>query len=175
MIRIRLIAWALGATLALSLAPGGGGAVAQNAARPQYGRSLEIGSVYVTLSALSWDPQDGNWTLNHDTGMFYEQLFAADLDKSVRKGGKHKFYADAWLPSDAIRGELAERWEWKESPLSVVVHLRRGVMFPDKPGVMKARELTESPKKIATYFDHIAPHYADLVWPLVTGFPHRAV
>jgi len=86
----------------------------------------------------------------------------------VRKGGKHKFYADAWLPSDAIRGELAERWEWKENPLSVVVYLRKWVMFPDKPGVMKALELTaedivfsydrldKSPRKIPAYFDHIA-------------------
>ena len=33
--------------------------------------------------------------------------FAADLSKSQRKGGNHAFRADAWLPSDAIRGELA--------------------------------------------------------------------
>jgi len=167
MTRIQRMLCTLGAALALCLSLGGV-AAAQAPAKPQYGGTLEVGTVYVTLSALSWDPQDWNWKLNHDTGMFYEQLFAADLDKSVRKGGKHKFYADAWLPSDAIRGELAERWEWKENPLSVVVHLRKGVMFPEKSGVMKARELTaedvvfsydrldKSPKKIPTYFDHIA-------------------
>src|SRR5689334_2148249 len=55
-----------------------GSAAAQTAAKPQYGGSLEIGSVYVTLSPMSWDPQDWNWKLNHDTGMYYEQLFAAD-------------------------------------------------------------------------------------------------
>ena len=48
-----------------------------------------------TLSALSWDPHDWNWKLNHDTGQFYEQLVAGDLDKSKRKGGKHPFIADA--------------------------------------------------------------------------------
>jgi peptide/nickel transport system substrate-binding protein len=144
-----------------------GGAEAQGA-KPQYGGTLEVGNVNVTLSALSWDPQDWNWKLNLDTGYYYEQLFAADLEKSVRKGGKHSFYADAWLPSDAIRGELVEKWEWKENPLAVVLSLRKGVMFPEKPGVMKARELTaddvvfsyerldKSPKKIPTYFDHIA-------------------
>ena len=153
--------------IALSLAFACGDAAAQTPAKPRYGGSLEIGTVFVTLSALSWDPQDWNWKLNHDAGMFYEQLFAADLDKSVRKGGKHKFYAYDWLPSDAIRGELAERWEWKD-PLTLVITLRKGVMFPDKPGVMKSRELTaedvvfsfgrldKSPKKIPTYFDHIA-------------------
>ena len=58
-----------------------------------------------------------------------------------RNGGKHPFYADAWLPSDAIRGELAESWEWKQNPLRVEIKLRKGMMFPEKPGVMAAREL----------------------------------
>ena len=61
---------------------------------------------------------DWNWKHNHDTGHVYEQLFAADLSKSKRLGGKHPFYADAWIcRRDAIRGELAESWEWKENPL----------------------------------------------------------
>jgi peptide/nickel transport system substrate-binding protein len=153
----------------LALALGAGAALAQ-AEKPQYGGTLEIGTVYVTLSALSWDPADWNWKLNHDTGHYLEQLFAADLAKSVRNGGKHRFYADAYLPSDAIRGELAESWEWKENPLRVEVKLRKGIMFPDKPGVMTSRELTaedvvfsyyrlaKSPKAQVGYF-----HYVDKV------------
>ncbi|MGH6752974.1 MAG: ABC transporter substrate-binding protein, partial [Bradyrhizobium sp.] len=117
-------------------------ASAQTEAKPQYGGTLEIGTVYVTLSALSFDPADWNWKLNHDTGNYLEQLFAADLSKSKRNGGKHPFYADAYLPSDAIRGELAESWEWKKDPLRVEVRLRKGIMFPEKPGVMQSRELT---------------------------------
>ncbi len=135
--------------------------------KPKYGGTLEVGTVYVTLSALSFDPADWNWKLNHDTGNYLEQLFAADLSKSVRNGGKHPFYADAWLPTDAIRGELAESWEWKQNPLRVEVKLRPGVMFPEKPGVMAARELTaddvvfsfyrlaKSPKAQAGYFDYV--------------------
>jgi peptide/nickel transport system substrate-binding protein len=99
---------------------------------PRYGGTLEVGTVYVTLSALSWDLADWNWKQNHDTGQFYEQLFAGDLTKSKRNGGKHPFYADAWLPSDAIRGELAESWEWKDNPLRVEIKLRKGIMFPEK-------------------------------------------
>ena len=34
-------------------------AVGQDA--PQYGGELNIGTVYVTLSALSWDPVDWTW------------------------------------------------------------------------------------------------------------------
>ena len=140
--------------------------------KPKYGGSVEIGTVYVTLSALSWDANDFNWKHNHDTGLVYEQLFAADLNKSVKAGGKHPFIADAWLPSDAMRGELAESWEWKENPLRVEIKLRKGIMWPEKPGVMKSREfvaddvlfaytrLDASPRKIKGYFDHIAKAHA---------------
>jgi len=108
----------------LSLVVGAGTPLADTDT-PKYGGSLEVGTVYVTISALSWDAQDFNWKHNHDTGQFYEQLFAADLSKSVKNGGPHPFYADAWLPSDAIRGELAESWEWKENPLRVEIKLRK--------------------------------------------------
>jgi peptide/nickel transport system substrate-binding protein len=133
---------------------------------PKYGGTLELGSVYVTISALSWDAADWPWKINHDTGAFYEQLFAGDLSKSKKNGGKFNYIPDAWLPSDSIRGELAETWEWTD-PLTIKITLRKGVMFPEKPGVMKARELTaddvvfsyyrlaNSPKKIDTYFDHV--------------------
>mgnify|MGYP003331445387 FL=1 len=160
----------LGAAFGLgTLGTGTSAALAQQApAKPQYGGSLEIGTVYVTLSALSFDPADWNWKLNHDTGLVYEQLFAADLTKSKQYGGTHPFYADAWLPSDAIRGELAETWSFDPAnPLRMIIKLRKGVMFPAKPGVMEAREfvaddvvfaftrLSTSPKKIAGYFDHV--------------------
>lgn len=135
--------------------------------KPQYGGTLTTTTVSPTLSVLTWDPADWNWKINQDAGQIYEQLFAADLTKAKRLGGKHSFYADAWLPSDAIRGELAESWEWKEDPLRLEVKLRKGIMFPAKPGVMESRELVaddvvfsyyrldKSPKKIPTYFDHI--------------------
>jgi peptide/nickel transport system substrate-binding protein len=149
-----------------------GASTAKADTKPQYGGTLEVGTVYVTLSALSWDLADWNWKQNHDTGQVYEQLFAADLSKSRKNGGPHPFYADAWLPSDAIRGELAESWEWKENPLRIEIKLRKGIMFPEKPGVMASRELTaddvvfsftrlsSSPKKIAGYFDHIEKVHA---------------
>jgi len=136
------------------------------AEEPQYGGELNIGTVYVTLSPLSWDPQDWSWKTNHDTSMVREQLFVADLDKSIRKGGPHAFVSDAYLPADAIRGELAESWHWLD-PLTLELSLRKGVMIPGKAGVMETRELDaydvvfslenlqSSPKKINEYLDHI--------------------
>ena len=142
------------------------GWAAAQAEAPKYGGGLEIATAYVTLSALSWDLADWNWKQNHDTGQFYEQLFAGDLSKSKRLGGKYSFIPDAWLPSDAVRGELAESWKWTD-PLTLEIKIRKGVKFPAKPGVMAERELVaedviysfnrqnNSPKKIPTYFDHI--------------------
>ncbi|MEQ8858016.1 MAG: ABC transporter substrate-binding protein [Pseudomonadales bacterium] len=133
---------------------------------PQYGGKLNVGTVTVTLSALSWDPADWTWKSNHDTGAAREQLFAGNLDLSVRKGGPFPFIAEAYMPPEAVRGELAESWEW-ETPLTLVVKLRDGVLFQGRPGVMESRELDagdvvftyellkNSPKKIPSYFDHI--------------------
>ena len=137
------------------------------AEKPQYGGNLSIGMIYVTLSPLSWDPTDWPWKYAQDTGLMHESLMAADLSKSKRRGGPHPFTADSWLPSDAIRGELAESWKLLDNPPRVEFKLRKGVMFPDKPGIMKSRELVaqdvvewhnrmdKSPKKVATFLDHI--------------------
>ncbi|MCA7086364.1 ABC transporter substrate-binding protein [Cupriavidus sp. DB3] len=158
---------AIAAAVALAgMAVTAGSAIAQ-AEAPKYGGTVEIGSVYPTISALSWDLADWNWKQNYDTGQIYEHLFAADLSKAKRNGGKYAFQADAWLPEDAIRGELAESWKWTD-PLTLEVKLRKGVKFPAKPGVMEERELVAedvvfsysrqeaSAKKIPTYFDHLS-------------------
>ena len=141
------------------------------AAEPQYGGDLNVGTVNVTLSPLSWDPADWTWKSNHDTGAVREQLISGDLEKSVRKGGEYPFIADAYLPTASMRGELAESWTW-ENDLTLVIKLRQNVVFTAKPGVMKARQLVaddivysydlinESPKRIPTYFDHIKSVYA---------------
>ena len=137
------------------------------AEEPKYGGTLDVGTVYITLAALSFDPADWAWKTNHDTGNYLESLFVGDLSKSTRNGGKFTFIPDAWLPGEAIRGELAESWRWKENPLRIEIDLRHGIMYPEKTGVMKSREmvaddvvfsynyLLKSPKYIAHYFDHV--------------------
>jgi peptide/nickel transport system substrate-binding protein len=132
-----LKAGAFGAALVLS-----GNAFAQNVEKPQYGGTLEVATIFATLSALSWDHKDWPWKINHDAGGIYESLLTADLSKGTRNGGKHEFNADAWIPTDAIKGELAESWEVQKDPLAVVIRLKKGIMFPAKTGVMEARELT---------------------------------
>ena len=142
------------------------GAAAQQVEKPRHGGTLEVGTVYVTISALSWDQRDWPWKFNHDAGQMYESLIAADLDKSIGRGGKYPFTSFAFLPTDALRGELAESWEW-ETPMRLVIKLRKGVMFPEKPGVMASRELVAddiifaqnrmatSPKRTSDLYDFI--------------------
>ena len=134
---------------------------------PRYGGKLDIGTVHYTLAALSWDMSDWVWKTNHDTGLVREQLFAGDLTKSVSRGGRFPFRAEAYIPTDAMRGELAESWDWEDDN-TLVIQLRRDVMFPTRPGVMETRELDAkdvvysyyniegSPKKVTGYYDYIA-------------------
>jgi peptide/nickel transport system substrate-binding protein len=153
--------------LIFALAAGPAAAQNQKMEMPKYGGTLEIATVYATISALSWDNYDYNWKHNHDTGQVYEQLFAADVSQAKSRGGKSSLIPDAYIPTELLRGELAEKWEVKENPLQIVINLRKGVMFPEKPGVMKARELTaedivytfnrqnSSPKKVDSMYDYV--------------------
>ena len=133
---------------------------AQTAEKPQYGGTLEIATIFATISALSWDHKDWPWKINHDAGSIYEQLLVADLNKGKRGGGKHSFTADAWIPTDALKGELAESWEVRQDPQAVVFKLKKGIMFPAKPGVMEARELTADDVVFSWYYRHNSPRRA---------------
>jgi len=138
------------------------------AEKPQYGGALSVANVYFTISPLTFDSADMAWKFNQDTGLVYEQLFVADLSKARRNGGRYPFISDAFLPPDSLKGELAEKWELKQNPWRLEVQLRKGIMWPAKPGIMAARELTaddvaysydrvnKSPKKIPGYWDHVS-------------------
>src|SRR5688500_17716801 len=89
----------LASVSALSLVLAAGAAWAQTKMEtPKYGGTLEISTVYATISALSFDSYDWPWKHNHDTGNVYEQLFATDLSKAKSRGGKVGFVADAYIP-----------------------------------------------------------------------------
>ena len=122
-------------TLAVSLVLAGAAQAQPKASeKPQYGGGLSIANAYYTIAPLTFDSADWAWKFNQDTGLAYEQLFAADLSKAKRNGGRHAFVTDGWLPPDALRGELAESWKLLDNPLRLEVQLRKGVMFPAKPG-----------------------------------------
>ncbi|MBN1664990.1 MAG: ABC transporter substrate-binding protein [Deltaproteobacteria bacterium] len=107
----------------------------------QYGGTFTFTDMYPQINPMSWDSVDWNWRHGYDTGYYIEHLLMGDLQKGPRGTKQYKFQnSGCYIPPGAVRGELAERWEVKQNPLSIVFYLRKGVMWQDKPGVMKARE-----------------------------------
>jgi peptide/nickel transport system substrate-binding protein len=72
-----------------------------------------------------------------------ESLLIADMSMGMT-GTKEHEYSGRFLPFECTRGDLsiAEDWEFLQDPLRLVLHIRPGIYWPDKPGVMESRELT---------------------------------
>ena len=70
---------------------------AQKPEKPQYGGTLEVGTMFVSICRRCRGIRhDWNWKLNHDTGQFYEQLCGGDLDKTASaRAASIRFVADA--------------------------------------------------------------------------------
>ncbi len=157
----------LAATLAAWIGCAPRAAETGSGGKPQYGGTLNLGMIRSPMSTLSWAGGDLDWNVNHDTSAVYEQLFAADPSKFQPDAGEEAASFPGYLSEDLLHGELAESWEWRQNPLRIEIKLREGVMFPDKPGIMHARELVaadvvaafqpsgKAAKKNAKYRDHI--------------------
>jgi peptide/nickel transport system substrate-binding protein len=121
-----------------------GNAGAAPAEIPQYGGTLTYLDMTPTLNAITWDSADWQWKHGYDTGLVMEHLFMGDLQKGPRGKKLTLFHNNAWIPENLMTGELVERYEVKKKPMQIILHLRKGVMWQEKPGVMKARELVAS-------------------------------
>jgi len=113
-----------------------------SAQEPKYGGTLRYLDLGFTLNPLSWDNADWVWKHGNDTGFYMEHLIMGDLQKGPRGTKLYDFHASAWIPPEVQRGELLQSWEVKKNPPRIVFHLRKGVFWQEKPGVMKAREFT---------------------------------
>lgn len=131
----------------------------------KYGGTLKMINFGTSLSFHTPDVADWDWKHGHDTGLVMEHLFMGDLQKGPRGTNEYAFHASGWIPPSVMRGELVESWEVEQDPLALVFHLRKGVYWQAKKGVMKRREfvasdvvysqtrLKNSRKAIATYVD----------------------
>jgi peptide/nickel transport system substrate-binding protein len=134
---------------------------------PQYGGTLTLLEMYPGVSPLSWDVANWIWKHPSDTGLYMEHLLMGDLRKGPRGSKQYSFDEPSWIPPEFVKGELVEKWEVKKKPLQIIFHLHRGVMWQEKPGVMKAREFTaedvvasmervkSSPRAIPKHLDFI--------------------
>jgi peptide/nickel transport system substrate-binding protein len=93
-----------------------------------------------TVNPLTWDIEDWNWKHGYDTGFVMEHLLMGDLQKGPRGSKNTAFENNSWVPPDIMTGELLEKWEVKKKPMQLILRLRKGVMWQEKP-FMKSREL----------------------------------
>ncbi len=135
-----------------------------SAKAPQYGGTVTMHRV---INPISWDIGEWTWKHGNDTGFYMEHLMMGDLQKGPRGTNQFAFDTLGWIPPEVTRGELLEKWEVKKNPMQIILHLRKGVMWQERPGIMKARELVaddvvysftrlkESKKAIPLYLDFI--------------------
>ena len=140
---------------------------ARAAEKVQYGGTLTYFDLSPTVNPISWDIYNWVWKQPNDAGFYMEHLIMGDLQKGPRGTRQYDFHSRDWIPHDIQRGQLLQNWEVKKNPLQIILHLRKGIMWQDKPGVMKARELTSddvvysfnriknSPKAIPLWLDFI--------------------
>ncbi|MEW6184177.1 MAG: ABC transporter substrate-binding protein [Thermodesulfobacteriota bacterium] len=110
-----------------------------SAKEPQYGGTVTFSRA---LNPIAWDKAEWAWKHANDTGFFMEHLLAGDLQKGPRGTNQFSFHNTSWIPPEVTRGELLESWEVKKTPMQIILRLRKGIMWQEKPGIMKARELT---------------------------------
>ena len=112
---------------------------------PQYGGTLTVISLLPNYGPLSWDPTDGVWMTGHTCGKYWEHLLVGDFEKYGPRGtNEFAFQENEWIPMQYLTGDIAESWEvvTDTDPKKLIFHIRKGIHFPDKPGVMSSRELT---------------------------------
>ncbi len=127
--------WVVGLSLMLLVASGPD-VFAQVSKEPQYGGTISFSR---TINPISWDVVDWTWKHGNDTGFYMEHLIMGDLQKGPRGANQYAFQDTDYIPTQFTQGELLESWEVKKDPLQLIFHLRKGVMWQEKPGVMKAR------------------------------------
>lgn len=107
---------------------------------PQYGGRLTVADIFSGVPPESWDPHDKVWNTSAHTGLYLETLMQGDLQLGPRGSNVTDFYDQEYIPVEYLGPNLAVSWEI--TPHKYTFHLRKGVMYPEKPGVMAEREFT---------------------------------
>ena len=112
------------------------------AEEPIYGGTMTVLHVHCGLEPATWDPADCNWIVEPFTSPVMEKLVIGDIEKYGPRGTNQFPFTDMeYIPSDYFRGQLAESWTLPDDT-TYIFNIRKGIYWPDKPGVMASRELT---------------------------------
>lgn len=109
---------------------------------PQYGGTITVLAFQYGVEPQVWDPAEANWSTDYFASPYMENLVTGDFEKYGPRGTNEFPFVDfECVPIDYMTGALAESWELP-SLTKIIYHIRQGVYFPEKPGVMSSRELT---------------------------------
>jgi peptide/nickel transport system substrate-binding protein len=131
----------VGSLLVLSLALASPIPAAEKAEDPKYGGTFTGLSELSNRNPTSWDPGAIQWYFSEYGGFHLEKLMGGDPMKGPKGTNEYQFHEVTNIPEEYLTGYLAEKWELPD-PKTLIFHIRKGVMWQDRPGVMKARELT---------------------------------
>jgi len=109
-------------------------------AEPKYGGTIVAGTYLISYDPKGFDPGMANYNVDHFTSFFAEKLMSGDWHKGPMGTNEYTFMETEWFPPNALKGCLAESWEWTD-PLTLVFKLRKGIKFQNKPPV-NGREFT---------------------------------
>jgi peptide/nickel transport system substrate-binding protein len=127
--------------MVFSLALASSTPAAEKAEDPKYGGTLTALSELSNRNPTGWDPGQCMWYFAEYGGFYMEHLQSGDPMKGPKGTNEYKFHEATNIPEEYLKGYLAESWEFP-NPTTLIFHIRKGVMWQEKPGVMKARELT---------------------------------
>lgn len=114
------------------------GAGAVQAVQPD--NELNVVGLLRGFDQWNWDTTAWFWKTNPDSfGM--EALGRGNLAKGPRGSNEYGFNAGDFIPYQFVEGALAQNWVLKQNPPQIQFNLRKGVMWQEIPGVMKARPL----------------------------------
>lgn len=109
---------------------------------PQYGGTLTILQWHCMLEPGTWDPADCSWIIEPFTSPYMEKLAQGDFETYGPRGTNEYAFTDMeYVPPRYLKGILAESWDMPDET-TIIYHIRKGVYWQDKPGVMSSRELT---------------------------------
>jgi len=109
---------------------------------PIYGGTMTVLWFHAGLEPATWDPADCNWIVDPFTSPYMEKLVDGDFEKYGPRGTNEYAFNDyEYIPAKYLKGVLAESWEMPDDT-TYIFHIRKGVYWQDRPGVMSAREVT---------------------------------
>ena len=120
---------------------------------PQFGGTLTYISYGTTPYA--WDPADCDWYQAYLCGPVYENLMMGDVYKGPRGTNEFAFSHPEWIPDEFLTGMLAENWEVTGN--KIIWHIRKGVMWTGKAGVMASREFVAKDAELALKRYFVSP------------------